>query len=193
MSLAEGASFLILFICFLCSDLQKLPWSSGRLYPEESIVHANANVNIDARQWLHLRVKIASFLCSLIKMPIGDQPKITENAIGTFEYHVTQGVEEAEAFNDEETFCKLKMLSIQNSIQCGEDIDRIINDLKVLIMLFTEYVNKPFRKGVKSTNQNIITYRCSHQSHFHSYLVNIINKLFSLFSFTECHQENDVI
>ena len=65
-------------------------------------------------------------------MAVGDRPKTIDNTIGTFEYHIKQGLEEADAFNDRKVACKMKMMLIQNSIRCGEDVDKIIVDLKVL-------------------------------------------------------------
>ena len=120
-----------------------MPWSSTRLYTEDSILHADPDVQIDARLWLTLRLQITSLIGSLIKMPVEDQSKSTDDAIGTFEYHVNQGMEEADAFNDRETSCRMKMILIQNSIRCGEDVDQILMDLKVpstvLIVCFREF------------------------------------------------------
>ena len=114
------------------SELQKLPWSSKMVYPERGILHSDPDINIDARLWLTLRLEVARLLGSLVKVPVEDQSKMADSMIGTFEYHIDQGLKEADAFNDGETMCKLKMMLVQNSIRCGEDVDHIVMDLKVL-------------------------------------------------------------
>ena len=118
------------------SDLQKLPWSTTMVYPERGILHSDPDINIDARLWLTLRLEVARLLGSLVKVPVDDQSKMADSMIGTFEYHVDQGLKEADAFNDRETMCKLKMMLAQNSIRCGEDVNQIVMDLKVLNNFF---------------------------------------------------------
>lgn len=66
-----------------------------------------------------------------MKMPVVDQPSVTDSTIGTLEYHIRQGFEEADAFNEIETVCQMKMLMIEDSFRNGDDVDEIISSLKV--------------------------------------------------------------
>ena len=118
-----------------------MSWSSGKFYPEESITHANPDVNIDARLWLQLRLRMSTLLSSLVKMPTDDQTSMTQSTVGTFEYHTNQGLKEADAFNDKETHCKLTLLVIENAVRSGEDVDEIINSLKVNILIMLNSVS----------------------------------------------------
>ena len=120
------------YLCVLVTrEYQKLPWLSGRINADESILTANPGINVDALLWVQLRLQIAAYLASYVKMKLDDEPFSIESLIGTSEYHIEQGLEESHAFNLKEYAARFTMLNITKAIRLGDDLEKVIVDLKV--------------------------------------------------------------
>ena len=120
------------YLCVLVTrEYQKLPWLSGRINADESILTANPGINVDALLWVQLRLQIAAYLASYVKMKLDDEPFSIESLIGTSEYHIEQGLEESNAFNLKEYAARFTMLNITKAIRLGDDLEKVIGDLKV--------------------------------------------------------------
>ncbi len=101
---------------------------------EHNLMSANPKVNIDARLWLTCRLKISQYLSDCIKIPVDESPLETEAVIGTAEYHIDQGLNEAEAFGDDELALKFSMLEIYKSLHTGDEAADIAEKLEVSLV-----------------------------------------------------------